>query len=64
LPSVSFHYVRVRETDSGFVVQADAYGTLHNGETIEMALCVVVTCDGDGSAASRSTPTVPRLRRC
>ncbi|MEX1008265.1 MAG: hypothetical protein WD271_10535 [Acidimicrobiia bacterium] len=39
--------VRVHHTDAGFVVQTNARGTLQSGETIEMALCAVVTCDGD-----------------
>ena len=39
--------VRVRDTDTGFVVQSNARGTLHSGETIAMALCAVVTCEGD-----------------
>ncbi len=29
------------------MVQANARGALHSGESIEMALCAVVTCEGD-----------------
>jgi ketosteroid isomerase-like protein len=39
--------VRVHGTESGFVVQATARGALHSGDEIEMALCAVVTCDGN-----------------
>ena len=39
--------VRVHDTDTGFVVQTNARGTLQSGEPIDMALCAVVTSDGD-----------------
>jgi ketosteroid isomerase-like protein len=39
--------IRVHHTDVGFIVQANARGALHSGESIEMALCAVVTCVGD-----------------
>lgn len=39
--------IRVHQTDVGFVLQSNAHGMLNSGETIEMALCAVVTCEGD-----------------